>query len=114
MDDAYYPHAELEKPDWSQFYPGAKDELLPDMLEPRGKPVQITMLDNMRVVKNTSVPESQLKKKSNSIAYHFVRQQVAADVGRIFYEPTDTNLADMLTKVQTGTNRNELARHVMF
>jgi len=192
MDDAYYPHVELEKPDWSQFYPGAKDDLPPDMPEPRGKPVQITMfvdashaanvvtrqsrtgvlifvnrapilwfskkqttietssfgsefqalkvgielllglrykirmmgiplegyahikVDNMSVVKNTSVPESQLKKKSNSIAYHFVRQQVAADVGRISYEPTDTNLADMLTKVQAGTKRNELARHVMF
>ena len=43
MDDAYYPHAELEKPDWSPFYPGAKDELPPDMPEPRGKAVQITM-----------------------------------------------------------------------
>ena len=68
----------------------------------------------MSVVRNTSVPESQLKKKSNSIAYHFVRQQVAADVGRISYEPTDTNLADMLTKVQSGTKRYELARHVMY
>jgi Fe-S-cluster containining protein len=192
MDDAYYPHVELEKPDWSQFYPEAKEELPPDMPEPRGKPVQITMfvdashaanvvtrqsrtgvlifvnrapilwfskkqttietssfgsefqalkvgvelllglrykirmmgiplegyahikVDNMSVVRNTSVPESQLKKKSNSIAYHFVRQQVAADVGRISYEPTDTNLADMLTKVQSGTKRYELARHVMY
>ena len=60
-------------------------------------------VDNMSVVKNTSVPESQLKKKkSNSIAYHFVRQQVMADVGQISYERTDSNLADMLTKVQSG------------
>ena len=60
-------------------------------------------VDNMSVVKNTLVPESQLKKKkSNSIAYHFVRQQVMADVGQISYERTDSNLADMLTKVQSG------------
>jgi hypothetical protein len=37
-------------------------------------------VDNMSVVKNTSVPESTLKKKSNAIAYHFVREAVAAGV----------------------------------
>jgi hypothetical protein len=30
-------------------------------------------VDNMSVVNNTTVPESVLRKKSNSIAYHFVR-----------------------------------------
>ena len=29
-------------------------------------------VDNMSMVKNSSVPESQLKKKSNLVAYHFV------------------------------------------
>lgn len=70
--------------------------------------------DNMSVVNNTSVPESQLKKKSNSMAYHFVRQQVAADVGRIAYEPTNSNLADMLTKTHSGAKRHEMARKVLF
>ena len=37
-------------------------------------------VDNMSVVRNTSVPESTLKKKSNSIAYHYVREKCAADV----------------------------------
>jgi len=32
----------------------------------------------MSVVKNTSIPESVLKKKSNSIAYHYVRERAAA------------------------------------
>ena len=71
-------------------------------------------VDNMSVVKNSSVPESQLKKKSNSIAYHFVRQIVAADVARISYEPGETNLADMLTKIQSGTTRKRLAKWVLF
>jgi len=35
------------------------------------------MADNMSVVKNTSIPESVLKKKSNSIAYHYVRERAA-------------------------------------
>ena len=61
----------------------------------------------MSVVKNTSVPESQSKKKSNLIAYHFVRQLMAADVGWISYEPSWSNIADMLTKVQAGPVRSE-------
>lgn len=36
-------------------------------------------VDNMSVVKNSSVPESVLKKKSNSIAYHFCREAMAVE-----------------------------------
>jgi len=38
-------------------------------------------MDNMSVVNNTTIPASTLKKKSNSIAYHFVREKIAARVG---------------------------------
>jgi hypothetical protein len=48
--------------------------------------------DNMSVVKNTSNPESMLKKKSNSIAYHYVRERAAAGDIVVSYEPTDMNL----------------------
>jgi len=34
--------------------------------------------DNMSMGRNSSAPESQLKKKSNSIAYHYVRERAAA------------------------------------
>jgi hypothetical protein len=70
-------------------------------------------VDNMSVVRNTSVPESMLKKKSNSIAYHYVREKSAADICRIGYEPTDTNLADMLTKIQPGPKRAALVQNVL-
>jgi len=70
-------------------------------------------VDNMSVVKNTSVPESTLKKKSNSIAYHFARSCAAADIGRVSYESTDTNLSDMLTKTQSGVKRQQLASYVL-
>ena len=33
--------------------------------------------DNMSIIHNTQKPESTLKKKSNSIAYHAVRELVA-------------------------------------
>ena len=65
----------------------------------------IVKADNMSVVKNTSLPESVLKKKSNSIAYHYVRERAASGAIMVSYESTETNLADMLTKVQPGPTR---------
>ena len=55
--------------------------------------------DNMSVVHNCSKPESQLKKKkSNSIAYHYVQERCAGQVCVVTYVPTQDNLANMLTK----------------
>jgi hypothetical protein len=71
-------------------------------------------VDNQSVVHNTTRPESMLRKKSNSIAYHFTREGVAALWLKIGYEPSDTNLADMLTKIQSGTKRKSLLDQVMF
>jgi hypothetical protein len=71
-------------------------------------------VDNMSVVQNTTIPTSMLKKKSNSIAYHYVRENVAAGVISIAYEPSATNLADMLTKVQPGPVRKRLSDMVLF
>jgi hypothetical protein len=71
-------------------------------------------VDNMSVVMNTTLPESTLKKKRNSIAYHFVRENVAAGVIKIGYKPLETNLADMLTKLQSGPVRKRLSDMVLF
>jgi hypothetical protein len=48
--------------------------------------------DNMSVLHNTSNPEFTLKKKSNSIAYHLVRESIAMDEMRTGYVKTDENL----------------------
>ena len=69
--------------------------------------------DNMSVVNNCSRPESQLKKKSNSIAYHFCRETIASKAAFVTYEPTATNLADILTKTQDVTTRSRLASSVL-
>ncbi len=69
--------------------------------------------DNMSVVKNSSIPESMLKKKSNSIAYHYVRERAASGAVAISYEPTGANVADMLTKIQPGPVRKRLVRMVL-
>jgi hypothetical protein len=69
---------------------------------------------NMSVVNNTSLPESVLRKKSNSIAYHYVQEAIAAGWLQVGYEHTKTNLADMLMKVQSGPERKRLVDMVLF
>jgi hypothetical protein len=70
--------------------------------------------DNMSVIKNSSIPESVLKKKSNSVAYHYVRERAASGAIQVSYKPTESNLADMLTKTQSGPTRTRLASRVLF
>ena len=58
--------------------------------------------DNQSVLANTSGPHSVLKKKSSSVAYHFVREGVAKDEWRTTYLNTHLNPSDMLTKSLPG------------
>lgn len=70
-----------------------------------GVPIQgpvNTFCDNDSVVKNVTTPASTLTKKHNAIAYHKVRESVAAEVQRIAFEPGKYNLSDMLTKLLFG------------
>ena len=64
--------------------------------------------DNEAVYKNTSIPESVLKKKHHSIAYHRCRKAVAANTMRIAKQGTEKNLADLFTKILTVARRNFL------
>jgi hypothetical protein len=54
--------------------------------------------DNKSVLCNTSIPDSTLKKKSQSIAYHFVHEGAAQDEWRTGYVNAHENEADLLTK----------------
>ena len=58
--------------------------------------------DNEAVTKNTQVPESTLKRKHHSIAYHRCREAVAAGTIRVAKQGTRKNLADLFTKVLTA------------
>lgn len=85
-------------------------------LQMMGVPVEdpaVVKGDNMSVIKNSSVPESVLKKKSNSVAYHYVRERVAMGIVDISYENTKTNLADILTKIQAGNVRDPLVKRIL-
>jgi hypothetical protein len=54
--------------------------------------------NNEALTNNSVFPESTLKKKHNSIAYHRTREAVAAGAIRVTKEDAKTNLADVLTK----------------
>jgi hypothetical protein len=70
--------------------------------------------DNMSVVINTTIPSSQLKKKHNAIAYHRVRESIAANIVRFAHIPSATNLADCLTKPLSNETFNRLVSQVLF
>jgi hypothetical protein len=70
--------------------------------------------DNEAVFKNTTVPESTLKKKHNAIAYHRTREAQAAKTVRIAWENGATNLADLLTKLLPRPRLHELAKRIMW
>ena len=70
--------------------------------------------DNSAVVINTTTPESTLKRKHTSIAYHRCREAQAAGTVQIAKEGTLTNLADMLTKLLAGPKLRALAMKVLW
>ena len=63
--------------------------------------------DNMSVIYNTQSPESQLKKKSNQICYHAVRESVAMGEILTTHIPTDMNVGDLATKIIPAGQKRE-------
>ena len=60
------------------------------------------LCDNNSVVLNTTLPSSTLKKKHNAIAYHRVREAVAAKIINVNHISGTDNVADILTKPTLG------------
>ena len=71
---------------------------------PCDEPVYIEA-DNQSVLANTTIPDSTLKKKSQSIAYHMIREGAARDEWRTTYVNTNDNEADLLTKQLPSGNK---------
>ena len=70
--------------------------------------------DNESVVKNSSNVESTLNKKHNSIAYHYVRWNVAAGVIAVSWVSGEENFADVFTKRLTLDRRKDLFGGFMY
>ena len=69
--------------------------------------------DNQGVVKNTSVPESTLSKKLNSINYHVVCES-ADGILRVGKEDSDTNLMDALSKLVPYSRKQALVGNILW
>jgi hypothetical protein len=90
-------------------------EALRYKLQMMGIPIQgpaNVFCDNEAVFKNSAFPESTVKKKHSSIAYHRTREAQAAGTVRIAWEPGDTNGADILTKLLVGPRLRQLIRMI--
>ncbi len=70
--------------------------------------------DNMSVVLNTTVPSSQLKKKHNAIAYHRIREAIAAKIIKFAHIPSSQNIADILTKPLPVNTFEHLVHPILF
>ena len=64
--------------------------------------------DNQYVLCNTSLPHSKLKKKTSSIAYHYVRERVAKSSWKTSYLNTDHNPSNILTNLLPGAEENKI------
>jgi hypothetical protein len=63
--------------------------------------------DNMSVVHNTQRPESVLKKKSNAICYHTVREYTAMGDSIIGHIPSVNNSSDICNKAVPGGQKRD-------
>ena len=69
----------------------------------------------MSVIHNTQRPESVLKKKSNSICYHMIRESVAMGESLTGHIPSQENRADLASKlVPNGQLRDSLVRMLLW
>ena len=69
--------------------------------------------DNESVFKNSSLAESRLTKKHNSVCFHRVRECVANGTLMTFKVGTDFNLADILTKSLPNFKRKRMREMIM-
>ena len=70
--------------------------------------------DNQSVLANTTMPDSMIKKKSQSIAYHFVCEGSAHGEWRTAYVNMHDNEADLLTKLlPNGEKRWKFVRNLL-
>ena len=82
-----------------------------------GVPVEgpsVMIGDNLSMVKNCTLPSSTLKKKHNALAYHRVREAVAAKVIVLGHCTTDKNYADCLTKALGGKDLYQIIKPWLF
>ena len=70
--------------------------------------------DNKFVLVNSGTPHSQLKKKSNSVAYPHVREGSTLDEWRTTYINMNENITDLMTKnLPSGVKRTKFCKMLL-
>jgi hypothetical protein len=70
--------------------------------------------DITSVVLNSTVPSSVLKKKHNAIAYHRVREAIAARIIRFAYNKSEEHVSDVLKKPLSNEKFHYLMKRWLF
>ena len=70
--------------------------------------------DNRSVQISGSTPSSSLTKKHLAIAYHKIREAVAATIILFVWIKSSINIADLLTKALNGQKHRSLTSHLLF
>ena len=70
--------------------------------------------DNKVICSNSCMAESTLKKMHLSVCYHKEGECYAKGAVCITYEPIETNLADIYTKILTGDTKDWKIRHIVY
>jgi hypothetical protein len=66
------------------------------------------------VILNTTVPSSVFKEKYNAIAYHRVREAIAARIMRFGYMKSEENVSDVFTKRLSNEKFHYLVKRWLF
>ena len=70
--------------------------------------------DNLSVVLQSNVPSSSIKKRHNALAYHRVREAVAAGILNFVHINSKENPADVLTKYRSSREWFPLMKPMIF
>ena len=74
----------------------------------------LVYVDDEGDAKSATLPSSSLKKKHNAIAYHKVREAVAAGIVKVAHVRSKDNRADVLTKALSPQDHYNMTRDVLF
>jgi hypothetical protein len=72
------------------------------------------LCDNQSVIYNTQFPTNSLKKKHNAVAFHKVREAVAAGIVRTAHIPSKANISDILTKPKGPADYYQHLKTILF
>ena len=70
--------------------------------------------NNLSVIRNTSQPELDLRKKSNLVCYHAVHESVTMGESLVEHIPSKENFTDLLRKVFYGHKERYLVSYICY